>query len=251
VDIFRKVDTTSTIGRLRDALMKALLAFTVLVLSPVIAAAAVAQDSAAPPVPPPNRPRVSVDELLNGRPATASFDALQAILDSGYEIVVTDDVGRVRRGRVASISRDRLVMASPVAAGSWEALLPLYPPLDGGVVLKRRIFRSAERVFVEGTIRRIDIVDSTRNGTTIGAAVGVGLVAGVYQWERRQPDGNLKGLLTSVAVLLGLPISLRMGHVLDRAINDSIYERDPTRPQVTVGPLLGRGAIGASAQVRF
>jgi hypothetical protein len=232
-------------------LMKALRAFTVLLLSPVIAPAALAQNSAPPPVPPPNRPRVGVDQLLNGHPVTASFDELQAILDSGYEVVVTDDAGRVRRGRVASISRDQLVMASPVAAGSWEALLPLYPPLDWGVVLKRRIFRSPERVFVEGSVRRIDIVDSTRNGTAIGAAVGAGLVAGVYQWERRQPDSNLKGLLTFTAVLLGFPTSLRIGHVLDRAINESIYEREPRRPQVTVAPLLGRGAIGGSAHVRF
>jgi hypothetical protein len=73
---------------------------------------------------------------------------------------------------------------------------------------------------VEGSVRRIDIVDSTGNGTAIGAAVGAGLVAGVYQWERRQPDSNLKGLLTFTAVLLGLPSSLRIGHVLDRAINE-------------------------------
>ena len=111
--------------------MKVLLAFTVLLLSPVIAPAALAQNSAPPPVPPPNRPRVGVDQLLNGHPVTASFDELQAILDSGYEVVVTDDAGRVRRGRVASISRDQLVMASPVAAGSWEALLPLHPRSTG------------------------------------------------------------------------------------------------------------------------
>src|SRR5437773_7682165 len=111
-------------------LMKALLAFTVLLLSPVLAPAALAQNSAPPPVPP-NRPRVGVDQLLNGHRVTASFDELQAILDSGYEVVVTDDAGRVRRGRVASISRDQLVMASPVAAGSWEVLLPLYPLSTG------------------------------------------------------------------------------------------------------------------------
>ena len=230
--------------------MKALLAFTVLLLSPVLAPAALAQNSAPPPVPP-NRPRVGVDQLLNGHRVTASFDELQAILDSGYEVVVTDDAGRVRRGRVASISRDQLVMASPVAAGSWEALLPLYWPLDLGVVFKRRFFRSRERVFAEGSVRRIDIVDSARNGTAIGAAVGAGLVAGVYQWERRQPDSNLKGLLTLTAVLLGLPTSLRIGHVLDRAINEPIYEREPTRPHVTVAPLLGGGAIGVSAHIRF
>jgi hypothetical protein len=62
---------------------------------------------------------------------------------------------------------------------------------------------------------------------------------------------NLKGLLTLTVVLLGLPTSLRVGHVLDRAINECIYEREPRRRQVTVAPVLERGAIGVSAHVRF
>lgn len=74
----------------------------------------------------PARPRVSADRLLGARGVTHSFAALQPLLTAGHEIVVTDDAGRVRRGRVASISGDQLVIASPVAAGSWEALLPLY-----------------------------------------------------------------------------------------------------------------------------
>ena len=199
----------------------------------------------------PARSRVSADRLLRGQGVTGSFEALQPLLDSGYEVVVTDDAGRVRRGRVASISRDQLVMASPVAAGSWEALLPLYWPLDLGVVFKRRFFRSRERVFAEGSVRRIDIVDSTRNGTAVGAAVGAGFVAGVYQWERRQPDSSLRGFATALAVLWGFPTSLRMGHVLDRAINEPIYERQPGRPQVTVSPWLGRDVKGVVAQVHF
>ena len=75
--------------------------------------------------------------------------------------------------------------------------MPLYWPLDVGLVLKRQLSRSQEQVFAEGAVRRIDIVDSTRNGTAIGAAVGAGIVVGVYLWERRQPDSTLKGLGTS------------------------------------------------------
>ena len=82
--------------------MKALLALTVLLLNPVMAPAALAQNSDSPSVPPPNRPRMGADQLLNEHPLIASFDELQAILDAGYEVVVTDDQGRVRRGRVAS-----------------------------------------------------------------------------------------------------------------------------------------------------
>lgn len=173
----------------------------------------------------PTRPHVSADQLLDGQEPTDSFAALQPLLGPGQEIVVTDDAGRVRRGRLASLSPDQLAMASPVAAGAWEALLPLYFPADLGLALKRTLFRSRERVFAEGSVTRIDIVDSTRNGTIIGAAVGVGIVAGVFQWERRQPDSTLKGVATSLAFVVGLPVSMRVGHVLDRAINKPIYQR--------------------------
>lgn len=193
----------------------------------------------------------SADRLLGPRGVTHSFAELQQLLTSGQEIVVTDDAGRVRRGRVASISGDQLVMASPVAAGSWEALLPLYWPLDLGVALKRRISRSGKRVFVDGSVRRVDIVDPTRNGIAIGAAVGVGIVAAVYGWERGQPAGSLKGLATTLAVVVGVPTSLRIGHVLDRAINEPIYERPTRSRQVSIAPWFGQRVKGVAAHVRF
>lgn len=173
----------------------------------------------------PARPHVSADELLEGQEPTDSFAALQPLLGAGHEIVVTDEAGRVRRGRLASLSPDQLALASPVAAGAWEAMLPLYFPADLGLVLKRALFRSRERVFTDGSVTRIDIVDSTRNGTAIGAAVGIGIVAGVFQWERGRPDSTLKGMATSLAFVVGLPVSMRIGHVLDRAINKPIYQR--------------------------
>jgi hypothetical protein len=199
----------------------------------------------------PARPRVSAERLLGGQPVTDSFEALQPLLGSGYEVVVTDDSGRVRRGKVVSVSGDQLVMSSPVAAGTWEALLPIYWAVDVGVVVKRQIFRSGDRVFAGGSVRRIDIVDSTWNGTAIGAAVGAGLVAGVYQWERRQPESSQKGLWTALAVVLGFPTSLRIGHVLDRAINEPIYERPSRRARISVSPWLGRDVKGVIAQARF
>jgi hypothetical protein len=184
-------------------------------------------------------PPVGADQLLKGQEPTDSFAALQPLLASGQEIVVTDDVGRVRRGRLASLSPDQLVMASPEAAGTWEALLPLYFPADLGVALVRKFTGRKERAFTEGSVTRVDIVDSTRNGTVIGAAVGIGIVAGVFQWERGRPDSTLKGMATSLAFVVGLPVSMRIGHVLDRAINKPIYRRaqkralrtDPDMPQ--------------------
>ena len=173
----------------------------------------------------PARPPVSADELLVGQEPMDSFAALEPLLGSGQEIVVRDDAGGVRRGRVASLSPDRLVLASPVAAGVWEAMLPLYFPADLGLVLKRGLFGSKDRTFAEGAVTRIDVVDSTRNGTLIGAAVGIGIVAGVFQWERGRPDSTLKGVATSLAFVVGVPVSMRIGHVLDRAINKPIYQR--------------------------
>jgi hypothetical protein len=173
----------------------------------------------------PSRPHVSADQLLEGQEPTDSFAALQPLLGAGHEIVVTDEAGRARRGRLASLSPDQLVLASPVAAGAWEAMLPLYFPADLGLVLKRALVRSRDRTFAEGSVTRIDIVDSTRNGTAVGAAVGIGIVAGVFQWERGRPDSTLKGMATSLAFVVGLPVSMRIGHVLDRAINKPIYQR--------------------------
>jgi hypothetical protein len=200
-----------------------------------------------------NPVRSSIEQETRGLVLTHndSFAALQPLLTSGQEIVVTDDAGRVQRGKVVSISSDQLVMASPVAAGPWEALLPLYWPVDLGVALKRRIFRSGDRVFRDSSVRRVDIVDPTRNGIVIGAAVGGGIVAAVYGWERNQPESTLKGLATALAVVVAVPTSLRIGHVLDRAINEPIYDRHTTSRRVSISPWFGPRTRGVSAQVSF
>ena len=198
----------------------------------------------------PDRPRVSVDRFLAGREIAESFEALEPLLE-GYEVVVTDDAGRARRGRVVSVSRDRLLLASPVAASVWEGVLPLYPPIDFGVFLKRRLFPAEPREFAASSVTRIDIVDPAGNGAAIGAAVGAGFMAGVYLWERQLPDSSLKGVATALAILIGLPVGLRMGHVIDRAINKPIYLREPRRTRVTVAPLFDQTTKGIIAQVRF
>jgi hypothetical protein len=200
------------------------------------------------------RPRISAADLLQGRDVTSSFEALRQVLEPGYEVVVTDTSGRSRRGRLASISGDRLVLASPVAAGAWEAVLPMLPPflwsVDVGVMLKRRLFPASDQTFSEASVKRIDIVDPAGNGAAIGGAVGIALATGVYLWERRQPAGSLKGLATTLAVVWGIPISFRVGHVVDRAINSPIYERPGSTARVTIAPWIGHGAIGVMVYVR-
>jgi hypothetical protein len=195
--------------------------------------------------------RASARDLLKGNTATSSFDALVALLAAGHEVVVTDQAGRRRRGKVLAVSSDAILLDSPVAAGVWEAMLPLYWPLDVGLVLKRHVAASTARSFPSESVTRIDIVDPAGNGTAIGAVVGFSLAAGTYLWERRRPPSNLKGLATSVALVLGVPVSLRMGHVMDRAINDPIYERTSRTPRASIIPEFGRDSGGVAVTLQW
>ena len=92
-------------------------------------------------------------------PTPTSFDALSAILETGHEVIVTDDGGRRTRGRVSSISSSQLVL-----------------------VRKRfRFSRPETRSFAGESITRIRIVDPTRNGGMLGAAAAVGLLAALIE----------------------------------------------------------------------
>ena len=159
-----------------------------------------------------------------------SFETLPSILEPGHEVVVMDNEGRRTRGRVLSISRDQLVISRP----------------------RRLFFRPAqERAFAEGTVRRIEIVDSTKNGILIGAAVGAGLVVGVAFWEERTvPDGNLKGAWTFMAIISAIFYPF-IGHGEDLRKNEPIYEQSLRTPQIALVPLLGRDQQGIVARVSF
>lgn len=191
---------------------------------------------APPPALPPKRPRLSADRLLGGRPVPASLNELRAILDPGDEVVVRDAAGPKTRGRVSSISTDQVVIFQ-------EASTPFL----------RRIRRPQERAFRADVVTRVDIVDSTRNGTLIGAAAGVGIAFGISRWEESAvPDSsNLKGLATVLFGGLSIVASSAAGHLLDLSINDPIYERPSQMRRVSFVPLLGRERIGLMARVHF
>ena len=201
--------------------------------------------------PVPRLPRIDVDDLLADQPAATSFASLQPLLVAGREIVVTDERGRQRRGRLRMLSPDTLVLASPVSAGGWEAFLPLYLPADAAVVLKRRIAPSSDRLFGAAAVTRIDVVDPAGNGTAIGAGVGAAVAAATYLWERQQPDSSLKGLGTFLAIVVGIPMSTRMGHVIDRATNEPVYHRSTAAAAVTLAPAVGRDRALAVVTVRW
>ena len=140
---------------------------------------------------PDNRRRVSADRLLGGAPVTDSFEALNAILDPGYEVVVRDEAGRKTRGRVLSISGKEVVVMTE----------PRY----------FRPFRSPqEHAFRANDVTRVEIVDSTWKGAFIGAAIAPALVYGIYRWEDSAvPDSNsMKGIATVAGGLLSTMASI-------------------------------------------
>jgi hypothetical protein len=199
-------------------------------------------------------PRTSADDLLHGQAAARSFDSLPAVLKRGHEIVVTTTRGERRRGRVVSISPEQVVVAAPVSAGEWEAIPPMLGPLlwevDAGIMLKRRLFPAADRTFTEASVNRIDIVDPAGNGALLGGLAGTAIAGAVYLAERSAPDSSLKGIYTFMAIVWGVPMSFRVGHVFDRAINRAIYLRPvPARPAVMLAPLVAPGVTGIVVNV--
>lgn len=202
----------------------------------------------------PSRSRITASELMQGRDVAHSFDTLSEFLMPGYEVVVTDTAGSSRRGRVVSVTPDRVVLASPVSAGQWEALPPLllvpFPflwPVDLVVHLRHH----KNRAFADAVVNEIDIVDPAGNGTAIGGAVGVGIAAGVYLIERQQPASSMKGFWTFMATVVGIPVSLRVGHVLDRAINEPVYRPRPRSQSVIVAPQVTPHAVGVAVRVQY
>jgi hypothetical protein len=196
------------------------------------------------------RPRTDVATLLAGRVVTSSFEDLREVLGKGQHVVVHDDTGRTLRGTLMLLTDDDITIASSADAGVWEAALPVFWPADLAVVLKRQFLSTPPRTFNTQAVKQIDLVDPTWNGSAWGAATGAGIASVVYLWERDQPDASLKGIWTALAVLCGIPTAIRIGHVLDRAINAPVYQRRETGAEISLLPLARPGA-GIVVHVRF
>ena len=183
---------------------------------------------------PENRRRVSADRLLGGAPVTDSFEALNAILDPGYEVVVWDEAGRKRLGQVLSISGEEVVVKG-----------------------KRRWFgniRSLEElVFGADSITRVDIVDSTWNGALSGAAVTLGVVAVMTEIDcPRSCDDEFgrSGRWAAFSALF-LPAGILAGAAFDLSVNEPVFEQPSDSLSVTVAPLIGRDQKGLAVRVSF
>ena len=96
-------------------------------------------------------------------------------------------------------------------------------------------------------------MDSTWNGTLIGAAIAPALVYGIWRWEdNTSPDSNsLKGVMTVGFGTLSSMTSILIAQAIDLSINESIYERPSQASRVTVTPLIGRYQKGLAVRVGF
>lgn len=163
----------------------------------------------------------------------SSRDASRRVLDVGQEVRVRDDTGRSTRGRVVAISHDQLVIGN-VVVRRWSNLWN--KP------------RREERAIGVASITRIDTVDSNWNGTWVGAAAGVGVMAFLKKTSLFS-DNTGQGV-----ILLGVPVVIStalLGGLIDSLNVRPIYERSPQTPRFLVAPMLGPGAIGVSALVGF
>jgi len=173
--------------------------------------------------------------LVMAQSTATSFEGLQAALTGGREVIVRDAEGRKTRGRVSSVSQDQLVIKK-----NTSAILRLFG-------------RSQERTFGADAVTRIEIVDSTWNGALVGAAVAPFVVLAIHGVEEAavSDTNNMKGIWTLVLGGMSVVLCIEMGRAIDSRINDPIYERPLQKPQVAIGPLVGRGRVGVMARVSF
>jgi len=150
-------------------------------------------------------------------PPVHSFQQLQ--VKPGQWLIVRAEDGKTARGRVVSIAGGQLDMEQ-----------------------RRWPFRKERRVFTEQAVRRIDLFDSTLNGTLIGTGIGVLSAVAIRT--------TCRGWDCAYPYTLSLVLGPVLGEGIDGMINRTIYT--PNRGTgVTVSPLLGANRRGLAARIRF
>jgi hypothetical protein len=190
--------------------------------------------------------RVSAKDLLGAQGVATSFDALEAILEPGHQVVFAGP----------ATSRLARLATALESGGLWSGRTVLVAGVsrDRLVLVRRRLFRTQEIVLTEDAVSRIDIVDPTARGALLGAAVGGSLGLALILQTRRDMRSRIDCNLCPLGYMMGalLPVmGTGLGAAIDRSITEPIYKRQPQTPRATLAPLFGRGAIGVSAHARF
>ena len=153
-----------------------------------------------------------------------SFDRLALLVDPGDAITVTDKDGRRLKGRLLDLSSTTLALQ----AGG------LRHELDGGDI---SLVRRRER-------------DSLKNGTLNGAVTGLGAAAVPLLILVSHPDVDVgpAGVFLTLSLCVGAGTGIGAG--LDALIESSrvIYRASPSRPRLTVSPVLSSERQGLSVE---
>lgn len=158
----------------------------------------------------------------------SSFEQLGVLVAPGDKITVVDAAGRTTEGRIGTLSRDRLLLATPAGPRALgeddvaEIRQRRGDPLKNGVIIGA-VAATAYYVTMAAIFSNIDDGGDVIVGSAIAGGVlfaGIGAAAGA----------GIDALITHRQV---------------------IYRRTGGGSRVSVAPLLGPGRRGAVLRVRF
>jgi hypothetical protein len=164
---------------------------------------------------------------VEAQEVASSFDQLAVLVKPGDKITVVDVTGRETTGRIGTLSRDVLILAT--SAGPRHLGEP-----DVAAIRQRR-------------------GDSLTNGAIVGAAAGTAYFVTMVAilWESDGGDVNVPGLLAGGVVTAGIGAAAGVG--IDALISRRrvIYRKPGGRSTVSVSPVFGQGRRGAAVTVTF
>jgi hypothetical protein len=173
------------------------------------------------------------------QPPVDAFADLRSVLKVGQDVIVTDTLGDTQRGELLTISSTELTIR-------WRSL-----------------FRRRERSFREETVRRVQVADSTWNGSLVG--LGIGVAVTVIGAQSCDDSAGCYG------VLLAAPSGILAGEMIDRARNRVVFVSPGTQsaesagdspsvhgipaerhapPRVMLAPIFGASRTGATVRLR-
>jgi hypothetical protein len=153
-----------------------------------------------------------------------SFADLQPMLAVGQQVMVNDQHGRSIQGRLVSIAGDELVMTS----------------------MPRFIGRSSLLTFSESAVTTVRLMDSTSNGSVIGAVVGFVVALAVLCTGDDGCSGGGTAAFVSIPAIFAGGAS---GYFIDRMSTTLVYERPAPTPTVMLTPVAARGRVAVIARI--
>jgi hypothetical protein len=164
---------------------------------------------------------------VEAQAVATSFDQLAGVVTAGDKVSVIDDKGSETEGRIGTVSRGVLTLATNAGP---------------------RVFSQAEVVRVRQ--RRSD---SLTNGLVIGAVAGTAYFVTAAALLKDSDGGDVIVSTALVGGVLFAGAGAAAGAGIDALIvrRQVIYERPASGGSVSVAPLLGRGRRGVAVSVRF